>query len=351
MELSQKKILFFCGHYNPQNEAVSKQIQSLSALFGGGYIYSLSEFGRDKNQKKENLKPISISPLKHRFYYPFLAPFLEMKTSLCHIFYPLASAGVFIRRLGKNKIIFTSASGDINYREDMQKVSAFVFECERDREEFLEKSDDRLPQDCMTDVIFPGIDLSFWNATPPPECERKFNVLFASMPFSNSYLEARGVGVIIEIAKKLGKGFDFILPSRMPVSQLKKGITQSVPDNVIIVSEEINDMREYYAKAHCVILPFGDKRLNKSCPLSMLESLASGRPALVSENVGAGDIIPKTGAGLRVHLSATDFCNALVEMKSNYGRYQTNARAAAEKYFSMELFLARYKNLYMKLIG
>ncbi len=344
--LKEAKAFFLCGAYNPVNEAVSKQINHLSSLFQSRIIYSLGQF--QKRESDLDKQVFKQNPLSHKWKYPILSKFYQMKTDIVHIFYSL-SHDPFLKRLKGEKIVYTVLNNDEGSIENLKKVSCFVFECERDKKFFEEYFNSRGLKDFNTKLIYPGINLKEWDSIPPKEKSKEFTILFSSMPIEKSYIKARGVNLLISAAANLGEEFKFVLLNRMPNKHIYDELG-TIPSNVSILSDDIGDIKDYYKNADAIILPFTQTSLNKSCPLSMIESLASGRPVILTEHVGAASVIKKYKTGIISKAESDDLCKNIKLLKENYDTYKSNTKKCAEENFSLDTFLRSYQKIYSEIL-
>jgi glycosyltransferase involved in cell wall biosynthesis len=109
-------------------------------------------------------------------------------------------------------------------------------------------------------------------------------------------------------------------------------------------------MAGHYRGVHVTVAPFTDPERCKPVPNSLIESLACGRPVLLTERTGlvavvreagAGRVCPPTGEGLAEHLD---------RLRADWGRYARNARRLAEGRFGVEKFVAGYRRLYAEIL-
>jgi len=96
------------------------------------------------------------------------------------------------------------------------------------------------------------------------------------------------------------------------------------------------------------VAPF--RTVGKSCPNSILESLATGRPVLVSRYVDIADLLVQEGAGLSFEQTLDGLREALALLCSRYQSFQHNARLCAEKYFNIQDTLRAYKAIYQQVL-
>jgi glycosyltransferase involved in cell wall biosynthesis len=110
----------------------------------------------------------------------------------------------------------------------------------------------------------------------------------------------------------------------------------------------VENIADEYAGAHAVVCCFA-KNFGKTCPNSVMEALACGRPALVTEDVGLAGVIRDESAGVVVPRTAAAVQAGLQRLREGYGSYRSQARRAAEAYFSLERATAAYESLYREL--
>ena len=133
---------------------------------------------------------------------------------------------------------------------------------------------------------------------------------------------------------------------------LKKEIEKRKLTNVEVINKIVKDPKEIYSRASCTIIPFTNRSTsNKLIPLSALESLASGKPILISTKVGIKDIIFNEKSGIVFTPTKDELIKAIKEIKDKYELYQKNARLTAEKHFSKETFIKEYKKIYDEIIS
>src|SRR5262249_30705691 len=121
------------------------------------------------------------------------------------------------------------------------------------------------------------------------------------------------------------------------------------PDNVTILHEDIVDISRLYPDVHATAALFQDG-VGKACPNSIVESLACGRPVLVSNELGIAHLIGEHGCGITVQRSLSSVIQAIEDLVKNYPSYQSQARPCAEHHFSQERFLNAYLELYQEVL-
>lgn len=132
--------------------------------------------------------------------------------------------------------------------------------------------------------------------------------------------------------------------------ELSRLIRDAGVGNVEVISGNQDDMRSMYDAAHAVILPGLSATSLKPCPHSALESLAHGKPVLVSRPASLSAIVAREGCGVVFEPNIESLCEGTLELMQNYAGFQERAHAAVERNFSREVFLDRYRKLYASML-
>lgn len=120
--------------------------------------------------------------------------------------------------------------------------------------------------------------------------------------------------------------------------------------NITLKNRIIEDMNQEYGKVHATIIPYTKyDNFLKLIPNSALESLAAGKPLLVSTKTELAKIVERHKCGVTFDPSGNNLQEAFLELEKNYELYQMNCRTTAEKLFSKERFLHEYALLYEEL--
>jgi glycosyltransferase involved in cell wall biosynthesis len=114
--------------------------------------------------------------------------------------------------------------------------------------------------------------------------------------------------------------------------------------NVEIMRRRVPDMHRLYEQYHFTVAPF--RSVGKPCPNSVLESLAVGRPALVSDSVDISTLVAGAGAGVSFAPTAEGIRGAFHRLCRDYADLQSHARPCAERYFDERQTVRAYAEVY-----
>jgi glycosyltransferase involved in cell wall biosynthesis len=341
------RLAFWAFNYMPKWEAVSKEIRTLASHFHERYgtrTISLNVrgekvafFGRDK------YLPLPWSlvglPLLIR-----MARNLEVN----HVFASPAEWLLTPRlaRLGNTILTISKDSPALNRFEKnigmLRCMRYVVVESERHHDMMLQAGIER----ARLKLIYPGVARRPYRKPP----EGPFTLLFATSPLGRHDLLSRGIHLMVRAAARLPDVRFRLIWRRPEPPELSRLIRDAGVGNVEVISGYIDDMKSLYDDAHAVILPGLSATSLKPCPHSALESLAHGKPVLVSRPASLSAIVAREGCGVVFEPNIESLCEGTLELMQNYAGFQERAHAAVERNFSREVFLDRYRKLYASML-
>lgn len=200
-------------------------------------------------------------------------------------------------------------------------------------------------------VILPPVDLRRF--VPQPAPSGPFTVLFASSPDLESWLEGRGIPLLLDAASRRPHMRFRMLwrPWGNSVHQVRRWIAERNLHNVELIVERASDMARHHQNAHVTVAPFTDPQQCKAAPNSLIESLACGRPVLVTSVVGLAELIAEHRGGLVSETSGEALAEQLDRLQSDWAIHASAARRLAEQCFATPRFLQAYERLYADTLG
>jgi len=335
-------VTYWTGVWEPTREAISKQVAWLRATLAPGSPIVSFTAQSSAIYVRERVLRLNF----HRWYALRAAALaLERAGSVTHIFGGIGTTEHLLHVLGRRPILFTVViPGAASPPESYRHVRHFVAES-RVLAETLTRAG--VPHD-RVDIIYPAIDVDHYAPAPPPE--GRFTLLFASSPADSSEIDARGVGLLIDLAR-LRPDIDVVVLWRQwgDVAEARRVIDgRSPPRNFRLEHRDARNMADVYLNAHATAC-FFDAGVGKSAPNSVVEGLASGRPALLTDTCGVADIVGAWQAGVVCPRDITALVGSIDELRRDYPRYALQARRLAEQEFDSRRALARYAALYERL--
>ncbi len=344
------KIMYWVQRYKPRYEAVSKEVQILAQHFSQKNQVTIFDLHLDGIF---NFKLSSKQMSSHFLYYPltlFLAKFLNHHASISHIYSSLGDLP-YLPMLKKKPLILTAAAPCPEHKikariKYLRKVDRIIVESEIEQNRLLKLKIN--PQ--KVKLIYPPVDLSHFSYQPKTlRKPGQFTVLYATSPEKERDFKVKGFWLLVEVAERCPEA-NFELPWRYKsYTRAKSIINKKQLKNVNLYQSVEKDMNLKYAQADCTIIPYIERNgFVKQMPNSAIESLAAGKPVLISSLVDLSGLIQREKCGVVFEPNPESLLMAIRELKKNYLKYQKNCRKTAEKYFSQEKFIKDYEKVYVE---
>ncbi|HFQ92901.1 MAG TPA: glycosyltransferase family 1 protein, partial [Anaerolineae bacterium] len=202
-----------------------------------------------------------------------------------------------------------------------------------------------------TAVILPGIDAARFQYAPPP-APPPFTLMMGSAPWTRAQFRSKGVDALLEAARlRPDLRLIFLWRGVLAGEMARRVADAGLSERVTVYNERV-DVNRILAQVHASVVLADDLALVKAYPHSLLESLAAGKPALVSRALPMADYVKKNRCGQAVvEVSAASVLDALENLTKNYARYSQNALLAGRRDFSLNRFMAAYQNLYRGIVS
>ncbi len=337
-----KKLLYLTQRYRPPLEATSKEIALLSQTFHGA-IFNIHLDGLLRFIWKKDMTS------HHLFYYPFTLPLLYCSSNnkIIHIYSNLCDRPYLPFFKTKNTILsstnFISKEKIIRRRKDITSVKKIIIQSEIQKKELIDAG---IPSEKIS-LIYPPVDLDSFSYQQP---STDFTILCASTPAKVKDLEKRGIYFILNADNLMQNiKIKFLLRNSPLVENI---IKQRQLQNIETDNNIYQNMDEQYAKVHATLISY--LRLDgylKLIPTSAAESLAAGKPLIVSSQTGIAEIVEKEKCGVIFEPNQESFLQAINRLKKEYKYYQQNCRKTAEKYFSKNVFIKKHEEIYQGVSG
>jgi glycosyltransferase involved in cell wall biosynthesis len=335
------RLTYWTGVWEPSREAVSREVVALRAVGRTRAVVSFSRGQRSALSLRSRV--IRLSGARWGALRA-LAQIVERTGDVTHMFGAL-DAWHFLRCLGRRPLVFTVAiegsGGLLPDRRLYDRVRVFVAESEALREALVAGG---IPP-ARIRLVHPGVDLEAFAPRPAPA--GRFRLLFASTPSDPAEFEARGIPLLVELARAL-PSIDVICAWRQwgDTAGANRALAALAPPlNFRVEPGDCRDMAGLYARAHATACLFAPGA-GKSAPNSIIEGLACGRPALVSHSCGISRLLARRGAGVAAPRCLRDLVDGVRTLQSEYAAYAGRARALAEAAFALDGFRRAYAGIY-----
>ena len=273
----------------------------------------------------------------------------QAKFQLHHIFNPDFYPFAVLRWLNQ-PIIFTAVTGlgqtsQQTAQQLAAKVHTLVVPTQADQQRLHGWGIDN------TAVIRTGIETTKFHFQPPPE-DAPFTVLMGSAPWTEAQFHSKGIDTLLAAAQERPDLHLIFLWRGLLLAEMQQRIQAAgLARRVTILNEQV-DVNEVLANVHAAVVLAEDQTLVKAFPHSLLESLAAGKPVLVSQSLALANYVQENQCGVVVTaVTPPAFLHALDQLLANYPHYQQNARGVGSRDFSQAQFMQAYTALYQKILA
>jgi glycosyltransferase involved in cell wall biosynthesis len=185
-------------------------------------------------------------------------------------------------------------------------------------------------------IVRPGVDLKKFRVTPCPD-NSVFTLIMASTPLRSRDVDFRhkGIFILLKSLKNLGKRVNLkliLLWRNNAIDKISSLVKEMGIENVELVNGCV-DVYEYFAHSDATILPTLSGVNTPHYPSSIMESIAVGRPVIVSNILPISKIIEKERCGIVVSPDVQQLSSAIETLVRNYYTYQSNCEKVARQYF------------------
>lgn len=361
MNNDNKKILFIAPNQYYSNEAWSKEIKEISNNLLDCTVITSGKIP-DIYIKNENYTVVRNSPSLY-LIFAFLTYFYSRKSRINFFeVTPYTAYFTFLTKLipVRNSIYRISSYSWIDSSNEFSK--RIYGTIDNFRMIFV---NDKICRDEVAkhiskekiSIISPGINLEKYRYRHFPPLDADFKILFASAPMKpNLYPEIfkwKGIDILLDSIKKLtDEGFViklYLLWRDVYIQEIKNMIKERDLENVLLINKTV-DMLEYYEKCHITIFPGTNMMYSPCFPSTIMESVSSGRPVIITDVIHISDIIEKSKSGIVCKPTSGNISRSIMYLMKNYHEFQSNCRCTAEKYFDIKNTITKIEEILKSII-
>ncbi len=321
----------------PQAEAISQEITTLRGRFGG--------------------EVVCVNPNQQSFFYipRLLFGFHKLKElrkreanlHLHHFYNPDPFPFLYLRKL-QRPVIYSVTCGVMDKRPNVAFFSSLAAIAASD-----ERSLKRLKSWGLenTFLLQPGIDKTRFTCSPLP-LRSEIRLMVASAPWSMAQFRTKGVEALLAAASQTPNLRLIFLWRGVLAEEMINRVRRLNLEKQVTVLNKLVEVNQVLAGVHASITLASKASIIKSYPHSLLDSLAAGKPVLVSRSIPMADYVAQTGCGKVVdRVSPASILAAVESLAQNYKALQKSAQQAGQRDFSQSAMLASYQKIYDRIVA
>lgn len=320
----------------PDCEALSQEISALRARFGGEVVYL----------NPNDRVPIYVPRLLFGLHLLRQLRRREVGFHLHHIYNPDPFPFPVLRAL-RRPVVYSLTGGVTRplHSSFLARMAAVTV--------MDAKSLARLRALGLENVfrVRPGINTARFTHTPRP-WGRDIWLMAGSAPWTKGQFRTKGVTALLEAARREPRLHLVFLWRGVLTEQMLDRVTAAgLEERVTVLDREVN-VNRVLAGMHASLVLAATPTIVKAYPHSLMESLAAGKPVLVSRAIPMAEDVAAMGCGVVVEeVSATGVLDALASLERNYGDYQQAALAVGREAFSLDGMLQSFQEVYRAVAG
>lgn len=254
---------------------------------------------------------------------------LERQVDIHHIFNPDPYPFLILRFL-RRPVVYTAVAGLGNCppetaRQLTRQVDTLVVPTDADQSQLAK-------WDIMNvTTVGPLIDIEPFSFTPPP-ANAPFTLMMGSAPWTEEQFHSKGVDALLEAARRHPHLHLIFLWRGVLAQEMDRRVAQAGLRDRVQVLNEIVNVNEILARVHATVVLAAEGALIKAYPHSLLESLAAGKPVLISRLIPMAQMVEETGCGQVVEsVDVENVLAALAALEQNYATAQQAALAVGQR--------------------
>jgi len=319
----------------PECEAISQEIHTLRRHFGGELIYL-----------NPNLhSPIYLPRVLFGFHRLRHLRALETNLHLHHLYNPDPFPFPILRAL--HRPVIYSLTGGVKQQPKASFFSSLAAVTVTD-----EGSLERLKAWGINNafLVRPGIDTGrFTHSLLPLQSEIKLMV--GSAPWTKEQFRTKGVEALLLAAQQAPHLRLIFLWRGILADEMEYRVHQMNLEKQVTVLNEKVDVNQVLAKVHASITLAATPTIVKSYPHSLLESLAAGKPVLISRAIPMADYVEQTGCGVIIdEVNPASILAAVQTLAARYEELRKSVQYLNPQDFSLQTLVASFQKVYQRII-
>jgi glycosyltransferase involved in cell wall biosynthesis len=325
----------------PGADAVIQEVEVLRARFGGELVYLNPNRSHQPRlrlprilygfQRLPYLRKAEAVTDIHHVYNPDLYPFPYLKWLRRPVVYSVAAGLAAQKRPPRGDVLASLHTIVVSNERDLAILNSWGLD------------------NCR--LVRPGIDTSRFSHSPLP-LRSGLTLLAGSAPWTREQFRLKGVDALLEAARAMPRlRLVFLWRGILAEEMWERVRRNGLAGRVEVLNEKV-DVNQVLARTHAAVVLADTPAIIKAYPHSLLESLAAGKPVLVSRCIPMADYVAETGCGQVVErVTAADLLQAIGKLVERYDDLQANALRVGRGGFSQRALVAAYERLYGELLA
>ena len=333
------KLLYHITNLPPKIQGTEASLQELNILrrhFGGELIYL--------NPNEQS--PIYLPRLLFGFHQLKRIRAAETTIDAHHLYNADPFPFPIARRLRK-PVIYSISSGIRQKRPNIHYFNCLAAVTVSDQRSFDQMTAWGV-RNCF--LVRHGIDTEQFSVNPLP-LDGTFKVMVGSAPWTIGQFATKGIDALLAALQKAPWLHLIFLWRGVLFEEMVERIQQMSLENQVEIINQRVDVNTVLARVHASIALATDPAIIKAYPHSLIESLAAGKPILLSRSIPMADYVEQHGCGQLIDRVTPDaILGAIEALIQNYPVIQQAAIQRGGRDFSHEAMIDSFETVYKAVI-
>jgi glycosyltransferase involved in cell wall biosynthesis len=192
----------------------------------------------------------------------------------------------------------------------------------------------------------PGINNARFTHTLTP-LESEIRLMVGSAPWTKAQFKTKGVDALLEAAKQMPELRLIFLWRGVLVEEMVRRVRDRGLEAQVEILNERVDVNSILANAHASVTLAEEPDIVKAYPHSLLESLAAGKPVLVSRSIPMAEYVERTRCGVVLErVTPSDIRTTIRKLILGYDNLQRKAQEVGKQDFHKKNLITSYEKIY-----
>lgn len=195
-------------------------------------------------------------------------------------------------------------------------------------------------------LVHPGKDSGRFTYAPT-RVQGKFRILMASAPWTRKQFRTKGVEALLAAAVDNPSLHFVFLWRGVLAREMEARVHQlGLRGRVSVINRPVH-VNQVLSEVHATIILASDSDIVKAYPHSLLDSLAAGKPVLVSRAIPMANYVERTGCGVVVErVKPEDVLGAVKALRDRYDSASEIARSVGKRDFNGQDLVESFQSVY-----
>jgi len=199
-------------------------------------------------------------------------------------------------------------------------------------------------------LVRPGVDTARFTCSPLP-LRSEMKLMVGSAPWNRSQFRQKGIEALLTAAQRSPRLRLVFLWRGVLANDMERRVRRMNLENQVEVLNKKVDVNEVLVGVHASVVLATDPAIIRPYPHSLMDSLAAGKPVLVSRCIPMADYVEQTGCGEIVEsLDPYSILDAVEALAREYQGSQRTAQEVGQRDFSQQAMIASFHEVYDRVL-